>query len=401
MSNVHVSPPAADGEVRLLDIVAVLVRRWRTILFCTLAALTLAVAVHLLAEDRYVASTVLVPAANRNSSTNLRAEMMAQMPTGLAGGRGSGQELIQEIVSSRTLADSLVARMKGRADAGVVREVLSQGVDFQGTGLTGPYTITVTAPDPELAATIANEFPPVVNAIASSLAAELSLQKAQFLEEQLDSASARLAASEQQLVRFERGSDAVDLQEQAKRTVEAASRLQTAVTEQELRVRSLRRSSTPNNPALRAAQGELDGLREQLRRLTSGTGADGALYVPLSESSDLKVAAARVMRDYARDEQVYKSLTAALTQARMDASDNVPTVGVLDAAVPPGAPASRGTMMLMAIAGLAGLLVGVLAAFLAESVARMRRDPANQDFFAALEEARPASNGRNRVTAGS
>jgi uncharacterized protein involved in exopolysaccharide biosynthesis len=104
----------------------------------------------------------------------------------------------------------------------------------------------------------------------------------------------------------------------------------------------------------------------------------------VGQSSDLKVAATRVMRDYARDEQIYKSLTAALTQARMDASDNLPIVGVLDAAAVPTAPASKHRGVVLMAAALGGLLLGLLLALGAEFLRRMRSDPASAELFTAL-----------------
>lgn len=381
--------PAGESQVTLLELFAVLLRRKKTILFTTLATVALAALALFLGPPEYVARTVLVPAAERGNTSGVRAQLMSQMPGGfpISVGGGGQQRLIEVVLRSQSLSDSMVARIRARpahrdVKPAVIREVMG---DVQVKGdpvLDGSVSVVVTAPDPELAADIANEFPPLVNGIASSLGAQLAERKEQFIESQLEAAAVRLSESEARMVRFEKGSDAVDLQEQAKRTVEAASRLQEAVTEQEIRVAAIRRTATPNNPALRAAEGELAARRSALAGLTRGSRGNSALYVPLGQSSDLKLAATRVMRDYARDEQIYKALTTALTQARMDASDNLPIVGVLDVASPPTAPASkrRGTVLLAA--ALAGLFLGLVVAFVAEYVRRVRSDPASREILA-------------------
>jgi tyrosine-protein kinase Etk/Wzc len=302
----------------------------------------------------------------------------------VGGGGGAQQRLIEVVLRSRSLTDSMVTRIRARprhrdVAPGDIRKVMAKGVKVQGDAvLDGSVAVTVTARDPVLAADIANQFPPLVNEIAASLGSQLADRKEKFMEDQLAAAAARLAESEARMVRFEKGSDAVDLQEQGKRTVEAASRLQEAVTEQELRVAAIRRTATPDNPELRAAEGELAARRQALANLTGGRRGNNALYVPLGQSSDLKVAATRVMRDYMRDEQIYKSLTAALTQARMDASDNLPIVGVLDVASPPTAPASRRLGLTLVAATLAGLFMGLVFALAAEYFGRMRGAPGHE-----------------------
>lgn len=400
--------PGPISEVRILDIFAILLRRWKTIVFSALAAVALAAGLLLLRPDSYEARTVLVPSAERGSGAGLRAELMAQMPMALpVGGAGGGdakQKLVEVILTSRSIADSMVARIAaepgpGSADESTIRRVLGRGVDVDASTVTGSIAITVAAPDPELAARIANTYPSLVNSIASSLAAQLAQRKEQFLEGQLSAAAERLTASEEKLVGFEKGRDAVDLQEQAKRTVEAASRLQQAITQQELKVAAIRRTATPNNPQLQAAEADLAARRQQLRQLMAGSQGNGELFVPLSESSDLKVAAARVLRDYARDEQIYKSLTASLTQARMDASDNLPIVGVLDAASAPTEPATGHRLMILGIAGVAGLLAGLLIAFVGEYLRRMRVDPASDAFFSAWSEVRGGRTARSNGSA--
>lgn len=392
-SNEIRSMPPGDGEISFRDLAATLARRWKIVLYTTAVCVAATALVLLLLPDMYMARTVLVPSADRRNDVGLRAQIAAQIPGGLpisVGGAGAGQQnLIEVVISSQSLADSMVARVRSTprfraVEPSQVRKILAEGVRVEGDALGGgAVTVTVTAARAELAAYIANQFPPLINEIAGTLGAELALRKAEFIERQLATAATRLAESEARMLRFEKQTDAVDLQEQAKRTVEAAARLQEAVTEQELKVAAIRRTATANNPALRAAEAELGARRQQLRSLTGGAGGNRSLYVPLGESPELKLAATRVTRDYARDEQIYKALTAALTQARMDASQNLPIVGVLDVATPPAGPVSRHRSTVIVAALLAGIFLGLLLAYIAEYLRRVRRSGSNPNLLAA------------------
>jgi capsule polysaccharide export protein KpsE/RkpR len=173
------------------------------------------------------------------------------------------------------------------------------------------------------------------------------------------------------------------MQEQARQTVQALSELQQAVLGQELRVSQLRRTLTADHPQLRAAVAELEAQRAQLRRMTRGGQGSGVL-IPLGASAELKLGAARVTREYARNEQIYMGLMAALAEAQMEGGD-LPTVGVLDAPKRPVEPTRGPVAVIVIAAGVAGLLLGLLLALAREYGSRIGRDPEHGALAAAWE----------------
>lgn len=380
----HGADPGAPGEVRLLDLLAVVLRRWRLVVAIAAAVVLAAVALTLLAPKRYTASVLMLPPQEQQSGG--QAAMLASQFSGVPGlGSlgGSNQEVIGVIARSRALHDSLVRRVAGRADAQAVRLMLARHVDVEEKP-DGSVTVQVSGRDPALAARVANEFPPLINQISAQIGAEAALQKEAFLEGQLRRAQARLERSEEALVAYQRGRNAPDIQEQARQTVDAAAEMQTQIAAQERRVSQLSRSSTPDNPALRAAQAELSTMRSQLGRLTAGGG--GQLFVPFRESADLKAQITRLTREYAKDEKVYLSLTAALAETQIDVNNDLPVVSVLDRAETPVAPSGAGLKLIVALAGVLGVVLGLIAAFVVERLARARREPDGGAFFDAWEQ---------------
>ncbi|MBW3655242.1 MAG: hypothetical protein KY444_03995, partial [Gemmatimonadetes bacterium] len=238
--------------------------------------------------------------------------------------------------------------------------------------------------DPVLAARVANEFPSLINQISAQMGAEAALHKEAFLEGQLRRAQARLERSEEALVAYQRGRNAPDIQEQARQTVDAAAELQTQIAAQERRVNQLARTSTPSNPALRAAQSDLATMRSQLGQLTAG--GRGHLYVPFRESANLKAEITRLTREFAKDEKMYLSLTAALAEAQIEVNNNLPVVSVLDRAEVPRAPSGFGLKLVVAVAGILGMLLGLIGAFVMERLARARQEPEDGSFFEAWED---------------
>src|SRR5690606_21451061 len=156
---------------------------------------------------------------------------------------------------------------------------------------------------------------------------------------QLDAAGEQLTASEQRLLGFQEQRDLPEAESQARLTIEVAARLREAIIAKEMEVVQLRRTATPDNPALRSALAELSSLRQQFADLSAGRGTDGDILIPLKASPELRIEATRLLRDYKKDEQIYIALTAALADAQIDAQNSLPVVGVLDAAGVPTIPA--------------------------------------------------------------
>jgi uncharacterized protein involved in exopolysaccharide biosynthesis len=385
----HGTGAGAAGEVRVLDLLAVVLRRWRLVAATALVVVLAAVALTMLAPKRYTATVLMLPPQEQQPGG--QAAMLASQFSGLPGlgslGGSSSQEVIGVIARSRALHDSLVGRLAGKgaraADAAAVRLMLARHVDVEEKA-DGSVSVQVSGRDPALAARVANEFPPLINQISAQIGAEAALHKEAFLEGQLRRAQARLERSEEALVAYQRGRNAPDIQEQARQTVDAAAEMQTQIAAQERRVSQLSRSLTPDNPALRAAQAELSTMRSQLGRLTAGGG--GQLFVPFRESADLKAQITRLTREYAKDEKIYLSLTAALAETQIDVNNDLPVVSVLDRAEAPADPSGVGLKLVIVVAGLLGGVLGLVAAFVVERLARARRDPEDGAFFDAWEQ---------------
>jgi tyrosine-protein kinase Etk/Wzc len=399
-----------DERINLWSLSAVPVRRWKTLVGAVVLLVLVALAYQTLRPKYYAAHLSIVPSTERGGAASSMIAA-AQLPPALAGmlvGTHSNQRLIEGVLRSRSLADSLLARLgiDPALDPGseaVVRQILGNQTKVEHRP-DGSIRIEVRDREPERAARIANELPDLANVITARLSASVALRKQEFFENQLVSAHRQLVNSEERLVAFQLSQDAPEIQEQARRTMEAAAALQRQIMEQEITVSQLRRSATPNNPELRSAEAQLTATRAQLARMTTGSGRADRVFVSMRESPELKVEATRLLRDFTKDEQVFMSLTAALTQAQIDANNNLPTISVLDPAIVPQSPIRVNVRLLLAMAVLLGLVMGVVAAFFQEYLIHARRDPASEQFFTAVDNvkaeirswlpsSRPASRG--------
>jgi tyrosine-protein kinase Etk/Wzc len=371
-----------EPEVRLLDLSAVVLRSWKLIAGLALLAGAAAVAMSLLTPRSWTSGVVVVPSASQSDS---RAQMIAAqlklpMVGPLAGG-GQNQSLVESILRSRTLKDSVIGRVAPRAGAAErkrLERILQQTTAIRSNPSDRSVTVEVTARDPRLAQRLAAQFPDVINEIATRLSVEQAVRKRDALERQIADARNRLVRSEEQLRSYEQATGTPAVEEQARTSVAAAAELQQGIIAQELVVAELRRSATPDNPRLRAAEGELATRRQQLARLNAG---GGSVFLGQRELPNLKLGYSRLYREYTKDEQVYMALTASLASAQVDTNDDLALVSVLDAAEVPDTP-SAPRRKLMVMVGLAfGTLAGLVLAFAREFVRRAKTDPGSEPFF--------------------
>lgn len=396
----HPAGPGAGAAAvpgsALLHGVAILARGWRRVAAVALATTAAGALAAAVLPKAYVSGTLLVPFAGTASRSSVA---LGGVPSGLSnfvagtiGGGSPAERILNPVLGSSTLTDSIVHRVAhDRNSEEVVRRVLRKGVRVM-RNPDGSFVVQVRAPDPQLAATIANTYPVLINKILARVSAEGVLAKAAFLRAQIDSADARLTVSERNLVEFAQRRSAPAAEQQAQRSLDAAAALQQGIFEQEIAVAQLRRTATPNNPELRAAEALLASRRAQLAQLTSGT-TPRSVFVPIQRGPELRVASSRVEREYQQDERVYASLSAALTDAQIDASNVLPVLSVLDPAYPPLDPTlTIGDAALLSLGF--GTLLGVAVVFFGEVLARMRREPANEPHFEALSRARVLSRTR-------
>ena len=381
-------PGVAGGEIRFLDVLAVLLRRWKTIAVVTLAALVAAIPLALLQRNEYIARVVVVPVTEQGSG---RGGAMPGLPPAVAAMMGgiappSNQRLVTDVLKSRALAEHVAARLEPESpqEQAEVARWIGRELRLERAADGTAVSLQVRADDAQRAAAIANQIVPSANAIVSRLSADAAMRRREYLLSQLEGAREHLTLSEQRLLEFQRSNNLPEVALQTERTVEAAAQLQQMVVQQELVVAQLRRTATAENPQLQAAIAELNTRRAQLRRITAGERGGNQLFLPMSESPELKAQATRLLRDYTRDEQVYIALAAALSEAELGVKNDMPVLTILDEARVPTAPLSR-TGTVMAVAGILGLLMGLAAAFLGEFAGKGRTTERNRSFYEAWD----------------
>jgi uncharacterized protein involved in exopolysaccharide biosynthesis len=304
-----------------------------------------------LIPTRYEATVQLMPPDPQSTTgmamlAALTAKAGSSNLGGIAGdllGVKSSGALFVGVLSSRTVQDRVVQRFQ-------LKKVYSLRLDEDArrklqerTGLaedrkSGIIDITVVDRDPRRAAAIAEAYVVELNQLVTELSTSGAHRERVFLEERLKAVKQDLDDASQKFSQFASKNAAIDIKEQGRAMVDAASKLQGEKIAAESELKGLEQIYMPNNVRVRAAQARISELQYQLEKL--GGKGDGdqsavssqALYPTIRELPILGVTWADLYQRTRIQEAVFEALTQQYELAKVQEAKETPSVKVLDAA---------------------------------------------------------------------
>jgi uncharacterized protein involved in exopolysaccharide biosynthesis len=316
-----------------------------------LAGIVVGCLVAFLIPVRYEATVQLMP-PDTQSTTGMA--MLAALTTkagnsnlgGIAGdllGVKSSGALFVGVLSSRTVQDRVVQRFQ-------LKKVYSLSLDEDArkklqerTGLSedrksGIIDISVVDRDPRRAAAIAEAYVVELNQLVTELSTSGAHRERVFLEERLKAVKQDLDDASQKFSQFASKNAAIDIKEQERAMVDAASRLQGEKMAAESELKGLEQIYMPNNVRVRAAQARISELQSQLEKLggkgagagDQTAGSSQALYPSIRELPILGVTWADLYQRTRIQEAVFEALTQQYELAKVQEAKETPSVKVLD-----------------------------------------------------------------------
>lgn len=293
------------------------------------------------------------------------------------------------ILKSRTMAQELVDKFnlkdyfKAQFTIDAIR-ALERGSDIR-VSKEGVISVTVEDKDPKLAADVANAYITNLDRLFAKMGTTDASRQRAFIAERLDKTEKSLRQAEEVLRRFQESNKAVVMQEQSKSAIEETAKLRAQIVTAEGQLEFTRTYSTENNPQVLQQRRQIDELKRQLGQMQFGHGMDlppeslnsgqprRELHLPFTKVPEMEMELIRLTRDVKVQEGVYSLLTSQFEQAKIAEARDMPSVQILDRAVPAERKSKPITVLNMAIAGTVSLFVGILLAFFLEYVGDIKK----------------------------
>lgn len=366
---------ASDDRISLLDLMVVLAKHVKLIAILPAIVFIVSFIYAVQLPDIYTATTkILPPQQNQSGISGVVAQLGGL--AGLAGGAVKNpSDVYIAMLHSRTIADRLVDEFKlidtfhfnYRSQA---RQWLHAHAKVA-SGREGIISIEFDDEDKHRAAAIANAFVDELLKFTRVLAVTEASRRRLFFERQLAQAKENLTKAEAAARHGLEQRGLVKVDDQGRAMVETSARLRGQIAVKEVEIGAMRAFAANHNPELQRAQEELLSMKRELAKMEGAPGRAAST----AGNSDGGMDTLSLLRNVKYYETIYELLARQFELAKIDEATDSAVVQVMDRAVEPEIKSKPNRRNIILISTLIALVVGVVAAFAREAIARTVNDP--------------------------
>jgi uncharacterized protein involved in exopolysaccharide biosynthesis len=370
----------SSDEIDILDYLEVILKRKKLIAKITAVAFVLSIIVSLLLPKIYSATARILPPQQDQGLMGL---MMGQLGGGMANiagdilGKGSPADQYVGILKSEAIKDAIIDRFrlmevydrKYRLDT---YEQLDKAADISVGKKDGIITVSVEDKDPKRAAAMANAFVEELGKLTARINMSGSGQNRAFYEDRLARAKVELAKAEDAMKAFQTRNKALDVDDQAKASIEGVALLRGQLAAQEVQLTSYRSYLTDNSREVVALKASIAGIRRQIASL-EGKGKASAIP-SLGTVPSLGEEYLRLMRNFKIQETLVELLTKQYEMTRLKESNDVSGVQVIQQARVPDKKIRPKRSLIVLGSTFAALFFAVFYSFVLEYVDRLSEE---------------------------
>jgi len=336
----------------LHDIIHVLLINWKSILKSTLgAAMVIFFYLWLISPLTYNAPVTILPPAEADQISGLGSLISGSGVGDFLTGKfapGNSQLFIQ-ILKSRTAAEYVIRKNNllkfydEETEYEAIKKLqndLAMDLSKEGiitlsvnvsTGLI-PNIFSDTDSIKILSANISNSFVEALDSINREKVSYRAKRAREYIEAQLIQTKTELDSAEMRLMEFQKENKTISLPEQLTSVIESAAKLKAEIVNTEIEIALLEPNSKPDNKSLQALRKKLYQLQKEYEKFDIDS--DDYL-VAFSNVPELGMKLAKLMRTIKIKNEVYILLQQQYYKERIQENRDVPTIDILDEAIPP------------------------------------------------------------------
>ncbi len=339
-------------EIDILDVLLVLAKHKKFIFWTTLIASVAVVIFVLLVDQYWTATATILPTQEDKNELSLGGSSLSGLGSSLLGGSGlqsSGIELIT-IMNSRTFSEDVIEHFNlleymeiEDTDSLVIREKAFKMFNENIRAIsyseeTGLIHISIETKDKYLSARIANYMWLKLEKYNIKTRMSKGKRKRIFLEGRLNEVESLLDSLSKELLDFQVENNIIQLNEQ---TINIVKQYSTMISEQktkEIQMELLENTLNSNdNPYLEKLKLENVILKKEILKLeVSSNNADYKYLLSLDRIPHKALELATIQMNLDIQKQLYSFLYPQYEQAKIEEIKDLPTIEVVDKAIPPG-----------------------------------------------------------------
>ncbi len=230
---------------------------------------------------------------------------------------------------------------------------------------TGILTFSFESPDPNFATKALNEIANIYVRLNVEQKSEEAQKTLEFLDKQLPLIKDQLEASTTALNEYRMSKGSIDLNIETQSVLTNVVEIRTQITLLQQKRDELRRGFTASHPSVVA-------IDKQIGRLQSQMTGHNKKIENLPETQQVIL---RLSRDVQVNTELYTTLLNNAQTLRVAKAGTVGDVRIIDEAVLPTDPIKPKKMLIIAVSGILGLIIGIVIVFIRQSLRRGIQDP--------------------------
>lgn len=379
--------PVDNDEISLIDLAAVIWRRKWLVITVTLLAAIFSVVYALLQPNMYTATSTILPISGTSSSLAAQyAGLAAMAGVSLPGASSSNPAVkIQAILQSRALAEKVIGKLdlipklikkpeklKDVSPLSAAEDIFSKIFSVSMGANTSLMKVSAKTRDPALSRDIVNTAIDLLQKDLADRVLTSSGKNIIVLEQQVADQEKKVRDLQNKMADYQRKNKLVAPQTQSQQGLDLyRSLIQQKIT-LEIQISSLQNALSADNPKVTAAQAQLAAVQKQIDDFERTGGGVGP---SMSETPKALMEYANLSAELELATKIYGGLLSSLENLRLqDATEQV-FIEVIDTAVAPEKKSEPSRSRICVIGTMAGGFLGLLLAFVVESLQKVLADP--------------------------
>ncbi len=339
-----------NKQIDILDILLILAKHKKFIFFTTLIVSIVAVIFSLVTPEYWVSTTTILPSQEQKSTFSLGgSSSLLGLGSSFLGGslNVTGLDFIT-IMNSRTFSedviekydiveyfkiedpDSLVAKelaLKGFRD-----EIRSIGMDEE----TGLIEIIIETKDKFLSMEIANYHWQKLEKYNVETRMSKGRQKRIFLEKRINEVRDAIGIMSKDYLQFQQDNNIIEIENQTTMLITLYADLIAQKTTKEIELEYLKQTKDGNNPILDKLRKEIEIVNNKIAELEISNTEDNKYILSLDDMPELAIEYMNIKMNLEIQKQLFSFLYPQFEQAKIEEVKDLPTIEVIDRAIPSG-----------------------------------------------------------------
>lgn len=382
-----------EDENLLLDYLITLAKHSPLIILTSVAVAALTYLILVILPNKYTATVRILPPQQKltlsaqflstlGGSGTPGASLAGPMTGGMASrllGLKSPSNLYAGMMTGNTISDRIIEafhlhkvyKEKYLEDA---RAALRKRCNIYVDRKDGVINVEVTDTDPQRAADIANAYPEELEKLLRRLTVQEASNRLAFLEKERSQVNQSLSRAENNLRAFSEKNNVLQLNTQTREVLRYIADLRAEIDAKEVQIQVVSQQATPHNYDVVRLETEVQGLKNKLQTAEHQYNqvCVGDVCLKSSKVPTLQLEYFRLYREVKFQEELHQFYLKMIELARLDMAKGVPTVQLIDRALPPQKRSNKRLPLTLAT-GLATFFLMILGIVLRESLGKIVR----------------------------